>query len=75
MVWGSTVRFPIDEGLRELSTSGNRLPKRAEFEDALIASFQAVPLSRVIDQELDRFYADPGPVDMISRVFRRLTFR
>lgn len=72
MVWSTQVRYPIDEQLREMATgAGNRLPRRAEFEDPLLATLQAVPLSRVIDQELDRFYNDVGPVNMISRVFRR----
>jgi len=67
-------RFPIDEGFRKLAQPSlpEALPRRAEFKDPLLVSFQNVPLSRVIDQELDRFYNPAGPVELITRVFRRL---
>jgi hypothetical protein len=72
MVWSTQVRYPIDEQLAELAFApGGRLPRRADFEDPLLATFQAVPLSQVIDQELDRFYNEPVAETMISRVFRR----
>lgn len=70
------TRFSIDEGFRELATAATHdvFPTRREFRDPLLVTFQNVPLSRLIDQELERHYAPPsaGPVEYISRVFRRL---
>ena len=64
--------FAIDESLKQLSTfDGSRMRARPEYQDPLLATFQSVPLSRLIDEELDRHYNPDGPVQMISRVFRR----
>jgi hypothetical protein len=66
------LRFAIDESFRQLSQAGaGSFPGRPEFRDPLLVSIQQVPLSRRIDEELDRFYSPSGPVDLISRVFRR----
>ena len=66
------LRFAIDEGFRQLSRPDvGSFPRRAEFHDPLLVSIQGVPLSRKIDEELDRFYNPAGPVELISRVFRR----
>jgi hypothetical protein len=71
-----TARFSIEEAFRQLGAEEVRseVPSRPEFKDPLIVSFQSVPLSRLIDQELDRFYnpGSNGPVELISRMFRRL---
>ena len=68
----SSERFSIEESLRQLNRPlGPLTPSRPEFHDPLLASFQGVPLSNLIDSELDRFYNPSGPVELISRVFRR----
>jgi hypothetical protein len=75
MVSGPT-RFSIDEGFRQLAgmEGFSEIPQRQEFCDPLLVSFQEIPLSRLIDEELERFYnPSNGAVQMISRVFRRLT--
>ncbi|MGE0710112.1 MAG: hypothetical protein AB7N76_31590 [Planctomycetota bacterium] len=67
------MTYRIEERFQQLvSPSPLRLPRRSEFQDPLLASLQGVPLSKMIDQELDRFYNPAGPVDVLSRVFRRL---
>ena len=71
------ARFSIDEAFRQLSSEEARVevPKRREFRDPLLVSFQSVPLSRLIDEELERFYnpsAASSPVELITRMFRRL---
>lgn len=70
------AQFSIDEAFRQLTSDVTRppVPQRPEFHDPLLVSFQDVPLSRLIDEELERFYhpAQGGPVELISRVFRRL---
>ena len=67
------MTYRIEERFQQISTPAARLPRRREFQDPLISALQGVPLSRVIDQELDRFHNPAGgPVDVISRVFRRL---
>ncbi len=70
------ARFSIDEAFKQLVSDDPRPPfaQRPEFHDPLLVSFQDVPLSRLIDQELERFYhpAGAGPVELISRMFRRL---
>lgn len=67
------ANFSIDEGFERIArTEMGRLPRRAEFHDPLVVSFAGVPLSSLIDEELDRFYNPSGPVEMITRVFRRL---
>ena len=66
------MTYPIDERLRQLCNSPH-LPRRAEFQDPLLNTLQAVSsLSSVIDQELDRHYTPNTPVDLLSRVFSRL---
>lgn len=70
----SSRKFRIDESFRRLTESSDEypnLPTRREFHDPLIVSFQGCALSSVIDQELDRFYNPSGPVELITRVFRR----
>ena len=65
--------FSIDEGFEQIArTEMGRLPRRAEFHDPLVVSFAGVRLSALIDEQLERFYNPAGPVEMISRVFRRL---
>jgi hypothetical protein len=67
-------KFRIDESLRRLaeaSDAASKLPTRREFRDPLIVSFQGCQLSSVIDEELERFYNPSGPVELITRVFRR----
>ncbi len=72
----SVRRYSIDESFRKaVGAHGGALPRRPEFSDPLLASIQSFPLSRVIDEELDRFYNPSGPVEMITRVFRRFTRR
>lgn len=71
------ARFSIDEAFRQLASepfTRAEVQKRQEFHDPLLVTFQAVSLSRLIDQELERFYnpAGTGPVELISRMFRRL---
>ena len=69
-------RFSIEQAFQKLSSDDSRpwVPKRQEFRDPLLDTFQAVPLSRLIDEELDRFYnpSSNGPVTLITRMFRRL---
>jgi hypothetical protein len=69
-------RFSIEEAFQKLSCDEVRpeVPPRPEFRDPLIVSFQAVSLSRLIDEELERHYnpSGSGPVEMITRMFRRL---
>lgn len=70
---GAARRFSIEDAFKQLAGSETAvLPVRPEFRDPLLVSFQDVQLSRVIDAELDRFYNPSGPVELISRVFRRL---
>jgi hypothetical protein len=67
-------KFRIDESFRRLAEAadtGSKLPTRREFRDPLIVSFQGCQLSSVIDEELERFYNPSGPVELITRVFRR----
>lgn len=70
------ARFSIDEAFRQLASEDARpsFPQRPEFHDPLLVAFQDVPLSRLIDQELERFYhpSNSGPVELITRMFRRL---
>lgn len=70
------AHFSIEEAFRQLASDESRPPfaRRPEFHDPLLVSFQDVPLSRLIDQELERFYhpSGAGPVELISRMFRRL---
>lgn len=69
---GVARRYSIEEAFRQLAGSEtSTLPARPEFKDPLLVAFQDVPLSRVIDAELDRFYNPTGPVELITRVFRR----
>lgn len=69
-------RFSIEEAFQSLSSDEPRpeVPRRPEFRDPLLVSFQSVPLSRLIDEELERFYNpnSAGPVQLITRMFRRL---
>jgi hypothetical protein len=66
-------KFGIDEGFQQLARDDmGRFPRRVEFRDPLLVSLNNVPLSSLIDQELERFYNPTGPVELISRVFRRL---
>ena len=75
MIWGLRLRYPIEEGFTQLaSPEVGSLPRRSEFQDPCVASFQRVTLSRLIDQELERFYT-PVAGNVISRVFRRLRGR
>lgn len=73
----SGTGFPIEEGFRQLSMAEvARIPRRPEFQDPLLAGLQQIPLSRLIDQELDQFYnPSGGPVELITRVFRRFARR
>ena len=65
--------FSIDKGFEHMAQAQmGRFPRRVEFRDALVVSLTKVPLSNLIDQELDRFYSPSKPVELISRVFRRL---
>ena len=67
-------KFSIEESFRRLTESSDdypNLPRRREFRDPLIVSFQGCQLSSVIDQELENFYNPSGPVELITRVFRR----
>jgi len=65
-------RFSIEESLRKMTRPlGPLSSSRTDFHDPLLASFQGVPLSSLIDNELERFYNPAGPVELISRVFRR----
>jgi len=67
------MTYRIDERFQQLSAPATRLPRRPEFQDPVISALQGVRLSHVIDQELDRFHNPAGgPVDVISRVFRRM---
>ena len=69
-------RFSIEQAFQKLACDESRpeVPKRPEFRDPLLVTFQSVSLSRVIDAELDRFYnpSGSGPVELITRMFRRL---
>jgi hypothetical protein len=67
------ARFSIEEAFRQLSATDESIsiPQRPEFKDPLLVSLQSVSLSRVIDEELERFYNPVGGVDLLSRVFRR----
>ena len=66
-------RFSIDEGFQAMARSEmGRFPRRTEFRDPLLVSMQNVPLSNLIDQGLQSIYNPAGPVELISRVFRRL---
>ena len=66
------MTYRIEERFQQLTGPAARLPRRPEFKDPVVSALQGVPLSRVIDQELDRFHNPAGgPVDVISRVFRR----
>lgn len=68
----NSERFSIEESLRQLTRPlGPLSPSRTDFQDPLLSSIQGVPLSSLIDSELDRFYNPSGPVELISRVFRR----
>jgi hypothetical protein len=72
------MTYRIEKQLQQVmhAASAIRLPRRAEFQDPVVASLQGVALSRVIDEELDRFYNPlEGPVNAISRVFRHLRGR
>jgi hypothetical protein len=65
--------YSIDKGFEQMARKEmGRYPRRVEFRDPLLVSLTNVPLSNLIDQELDRFYSPSGPVELISRVFRRL---
>lgn len=65
------MTYRIEERLQQLvSKSSIQLPRRPEFQDPMVASLESVQLSRVIDQELDRFY-NPMHGGVISRVFQR----
>ncbi len=65
--------FSIDQGFEHMAQEQmGHFPRRVEFRDPLLVSLTNVPLSSLIDQELDRFYSPSGPVELISRVFRRL---
>lgn len=65
------ARYSIDEGFRQLTAveSLGAFPSRPEFRDPVVDAFQSVALSRLIDQELERFY-NPR-IELSSRVFRR----
>ncbi len=68
----SNNRFSIDQRFQELAASTmGRFPRRAEFTDPLLVNFRKLPLSQLIDRGLDRESAPSGPVELISRVFRR----
>lgn len=70
----NTKKFSIEESFRRLTESSDdfpKLPSRREFRDPLLVSFQGIQLSSVIDQELEAFYNPSGPVELITRVFRR----
>lgn len=72
MVIGAATRFSIEDAFKELAAPENSVfPARPEFKDPLLVSLQDLPLSRVIDAELERFYNPAGPVELITRVFRR----
>lgn len=67
------MRFSIEEGFQEIArNSMGCFPRRVEFNDPLLVSIAKVPLSRMIDREFDRAHSPSRPVDLISRVFRRL---
>jgi hypothetical protein len=68
------AQFSIEEAFRQLSATDDLLSirQRPEFEDPLLVSLQSVSLSRVIDEELERFYNPADRVDVVSRVFRRI---
>ncbi len=68
------AQWSIEEGFRQLASAEaqSALPQRREFRDPLLVSFQTVPLSRLIDAELERAHnPGGGTVELISRVFRR----
>jgi len=68
----NSERFSIEDSLRQLTRPlGPLAASRTDFQDPLLSSIQGVPLSSLIDSELDRFYNPSGPVELISRVFRR----
>ena len=65
-------RFSIDQRFKELAASTmGRFPRRAEFNDPLLANLSKLPLSQLIDRGLDRESEPSGPVQLLSRVFRR----
>ena len=67
------MTYRIDERFQQLMAPATALPRRPEFRDPVISALQGVRLSQVIDVELERFHnPNGGPVDVISRVFRRL---
>ena len=67
------MTYAIEERFQQISTPAPRFPRRPEFRDPVVSALQRVELAEVIDQELDRFHNPAGgPVDVISRVFRRL---
>lgn len=65
------MTYHIEERFRQLAVSQpSVVPERAEFQDPLVKSLQDIPLSRLIDDELERFYG-PESENVITRVFRR----
>jgi hypothetical protein len=67
------MTFRIDERFQQITAPAAALPRRPEFRDPVISALQGVRLSHVIDVEFDRFHNPAGgPIDVISRVFRRL---
>ena len=67
------MTYRINERFLQILAPAASLPSRPDFQDPVISALQGVRLSQVIDSELDRFHNPAGgPVDVISRVFRRL---
>ena len=66
------MNYHIEQRFQQLAIPVTAaVPIRAEFQDPLVKSLEGVSLSRLIDNELARFY-EPNSENVITRVFRAL---
>ena len=69
--------YAIEECFQRLSSDdvNHVLSGGNEFIDPLVHSLQSVSLSELINNELERVHTVSSPVEAITRVFRRFTWR